>query len=211
MYRNGVLLGTTSPSVLSYQDLTVSADNTYDYHVVARDAADNLSAPSDTVTVTTPPPPMSMTFTPTDDATIREVRPDRNYNRDTFEADNRPVKHGLLRFQVTGVGSQPIAKVTLRLFVTDSSSYGGTFTAMTDPNWNETTVTWNNAPLGDGGTVAIVNDVSRDTWIEIDLTGAIAGDGPVSWRISSILNNGVDYASKEHASGNTPELVIELG
>jgi len=30
-------------------------------------------------------------------------------------------------------------------------------------------------------------------------------------RISSIVNNGVDYASKEHASGNVPELVIELG
>ena len=121
------------------------------------------------------------------------------------------MKHGLLRFHIIGVGGQSIAKVTLRLFVTDSSSYGGTFTATTDPIWSKNTVTWNNAPLGDGGTVAIVNDVSRDAWIEIDLTRAIAEDGPVSWRISSILSNGVDYASKEHASGNTPELVIELG
>ena len=211
IYRDGGLITTTSPSELSYQDLTVLPDNTYDYHVIARDAAGNESAPSDTATVTTPSPPMSITFTPTDDATIREVRPDRNYNRDTFEADNSPVKHGLIRFHVIGVGSQPIAKVTLRVFVTDSSSYGGTFTDVMDPNWNETTVTWNNAPLGDGGIVAIVNDVSRDTWIEIDVTGWITGDGPVSLRISSFANNGVDYASKEHASGNTPELIIELG
>jgi len=65
VYRDGVLLATTSPSELMYHDLTVLPNNTYDYYVVARDAADSMSDPSDTVMVTTPPPPMSITFTPT--------------------------------------------------------------------------------------------------------------------------------------------------
>ena len=72
------------------------------------------------------------------------------------------------------------------------------------------TVTWANAPLGDGGIVVILGPVSRNTWIEIDVTGAVLGDGPFSLRIASIVNNGLDYVSKEHATGNAPELVIEL-
>lgn len=210
VFRDGGFLTTTDD--LSHSDLTALPDTTYEYHVVARDAADNTSDPSNTETVTTPSPPSTLSFAPTDDATIRENRPDRNLGADdVVEADNSPVKHSLIRFDVAGVGGGTITSATLRLYVVDSSSYGGTFVGMTDSNWSESTVTWANAPLGDGGTVATLGKVSRNAWIEVDVTAAVLGDGPFSLRIASIVKNGVDYTSKEHASGNAPELVIELG
>ncbi|MEA2002999.1 MAG: PQQ-dependent sugar dehydrogenase [Actinomycetota bacterium] len=210
VYRDGGLLDSTSG--LAYQDLTVLPDTTYDYFVVARDAAGNESDPSSTETVTTPSLPSTIVFNPTDDATIRENRPDRNLGaEDVVEVDGRPVKAGLIRFDVSGVGAGTVVSATLRLYVTNSSSSGGTFVAMTDTNWSEATVTWANAPLGDGGTVAVLGRVARNAWIEVDITGAVIGDGAFSLRIASTVSNGVDYSSKEHASGNAPELVLELG
>lgn len=55
VYRDGVRIDQIGPST-SYLDDQVDSGTTYQYHVVARDAAGNLSPPSDTVTATAPGP-----------------------------------------------------------------------------------------------------------------------------------------------------------
>ena len=55
IYRNGSLL-TTSGAITSYSDTTVTSATTYAYTVRARDAAGNLSAPSNLATVATRSP-----------------------------------------------------------------------------------------------------------------------------------------------------------
>ena len=50
VYRNGALL--TTVTGLSYKDNTVTRGTVYTYHVKARDAAGNVSGPSNSVTVT---------------------------------------------------------------------------------------------------------------------------------------------------------------
>ncbi|HET6771355.1 MAG TPA: right-handed parallel beta-helix repeat-containing protein, partial [Actinomycetota bacterium] len=52
IYRNGSLLTTTGPAP-TFTDSTVAANTTYQYSVRARDAAGNVSGPSNTATVTT--------------------------------------------------------------------------------------------------------------------------------------------------------------
>ncbi|HET6209057.1 MAG TPA: hypothetical protein VFD94_01665, partial [Jatrophihabitans sp.] len=52
--RNGVTVGSASSPSTSYLDTTDSPSTTYQYTVIARDAAGNVSAPSAPVTVTTP-------------------------------------------------------------------------------------------------------------------------------------------------------------
>ena len=52
--RNGTPLTSVSGAVTSYSDTTDAANTTYQYQVVARDPAGNVSAPSNTATVTTP-------------------------------------------------------------------------------------------------------------------------------------------------------------
>jgi chitodextrinase len=68
VYRNGSLL-TTGGAVTSYDDTPVSPSFTYQYQVLARDAAGNVSGPSNTATVTTPADtsPPSITLTAPDD------------------------------------------------------------------------------------------------------------------------------------------------
>ncbi len=53
IYRNGTLLVTAPPST-SYVDATAEQDTSYDYEIRARDAAGNVSDPSNVSSITTP-------------------------------------------------------------------------------------------------------------------------------------------------------------
>ncbi len=214
IYRDSTKIDEVGGSTTTYQDTTVAPNTTYAYFVRARDAAGNESPQSNTINVTTPPPSQVNTFIPTDDATIRESDPNSNYgNRPIVEVDASSRKDILLRFNVSGVGASGINDVVLRLYATDGSSSGGDFVEITatSGNWDEDTVTWNNAPVGDGISLGSLGNVSPGNWYELDVTSLVSGDGPVSIRVSSSNSNGADYASKENSNGNAPELVVTLG
>ena len=156
--------------------------------------------------------PDTLTFPPAHDATIRPDRPDRQLGLDVvIEADSSPIKNALIQFDVAGLSGREIASATMRLYVTNSSPDGGSVGLVSDSNWDEQTVTWNTAPPVDGPTVAQIGDVNSGTWVDVDVTAGIAGDGPVTFRISSGSSNGVDYASRQDPAGNIPELIVMAG
>jgi chitodextrinase len=197
--------------VTTYQDTTVAPATAYAYVVKARDLAGNVSDPSNTLNLTTPAIPSTLDFIPTDDASIKESKPTRNYGADPdLWVDGSSVKQTLLRFNITGVGTAPITRVRLRLFVTDSSSTGGDVFAALGSGWSEDTVTWATAP-GIGAFFGALGPAVVGTWVELDVTGLVTGDGPVSLRITSTNSNGADYASTEHPTGFAPELIVDLG
>ncbi len=164
----------------------------------------------------TPPPtradPVVIVLTPTDDATIRPgSKSSRNYgSAPELLVDLSQQKDFLLRFDIAGVGAGTVAKATLRLRATDGSNSGGDFSLVTNTAWSEGTVTWDNAPAGDGGPVGSLGAVAAGNWYEVDVTAVVAGDGPISFRAASTSNNGADYASKENIANFPPQLVIEL-
>ncbi len=175
------------------------------------------ASPTDTPAATstptaTPLPPAVLVFTPSDDATVRADEPARNYGSDDkLEVDASADKDFLLRFDVSGIGSAPVASATLRLFNIDGAPTGGEFYAMTGTGWSESTVTWDTAPSGEGGVLGTPGSVSEGDWYEIDVTALVTGDGPVSVRVSSPHDDGADYSSKEHTNGNAPQLIVSLG
>jgi RHS repeat-associated protein len=150
----------------------------------------------------------SLTFTPSDDAYIYQTNGSTNYGADpTLPTDNSPVKHFLLKFNVSGVNGQPITNAKLRLYAVDNSDKGGDFYRVSDNTWVEGTVTWNNAPAADTTLLASLGSVSPNNWYEVDVSSLITGDGTYSFRISSTSSNGADYSSKEGA--NAPQVVIQ--
>ena len=167
--------------------------------------------PSPTTTVTTPPSGGVLLFTPTDDTSLYAKSPNNNYgSRTTFEVDGSPVKHILIKFAVTGVGTQEVAGAKLKLYNVNASALGGSFYRVTDNSWNETGVTWNTAPASDGNPIASLGKVVKNRWYEVDLTSYIIGDGIYSIRITSTSGNGADYASKEGSAAFVPQLEITL-
>jgi hypothetical protein len=147
------------------------------------------------------------TATPSADTFVASSAPGTSYGTiRQFEADGSPTKVALVRFPVTGVGSGTVVRATLRLYVTDASPVGGTVQAVAGP-WTEAT-TWSTRP-GLGAVVGDVGSAVKGTWVDVDVTAAVAADGDVALAITSPSSDAAGYASRQ--SANPPQLVVEVG
>jgi len=155
--------------------------------------------------------PTVLTFIPVADTYVQSDTPTTNYGSSTqFVTDNSPVRNMLLRFTVSGVGTQTILSAKLRLYCVDPSPFGGEFHRVTDTSWSESTVNWNTAPSADSNILASLGRVSMNTWYEVDVTSLVNGDGSYSLKVSSTNADGAYYSPKEGATGFAPQLVITI-
>jgi hypothetical protein len=153
-----------------------------------------------------------LTFTPSDDATIKSASPDLNYGTaGNLQADNNPYDNFLIKFNVSGINNRPVLSAKLRLYNVNQSDLGGDFAYAADNEWVESTVTWNTAPLADSTILASLGPVTRETWYELDLTPLVIADGVYTLRVSTISGDGADYASKEGKPELAPQLIISVG
>jgi hypothetical protein len=209
IFRGGSQIATaTSPN---YSDTSVQPNTGYQYYVVANDAANNNSSASDTVSVTTPPPAAVLTFTPSADSYAQADTPSTVYGAATqLTADNSPVRRLFAKFSVSGVGAKRVLAAKLRLYCVNGSRTGGDLHGA-DPNWSESTLTWNLQPAIDGTIVASLGAVSSGAWFEADVTPLVKGDGTVSIAATSSSTDGAYYTSKEGTAGFAPQLVVTTG
>ena len=171
----------------------------------------HTSTPTATKTVTSTPTlaASSFTFLPIDDAYIASGSPTTNSgSATTLQVDNSPIKHFLIKFNVSGLNGQQVTSAKLRLYNVDPSGKGGDFYTVSDNSWQEETVTWNSAPVALTNLLGSIGSVSTGNWYEVDLTSLISGDGIYSLRISSTSSDGADYSSKEGA--NPPQLIVTI-
>lgn len=209
IFRDGVQLAATTATF--HSDTTTNPATTYTYSVTAYDAAGNPSPPSETVTVTTTAQATTLSFSPAADSFVQADRPTTNFGSATsLEVDNSPIKHILLRFSVSGVGTRTVASAKLRLYNVNESSVGGVFYRVADNSWGETTVTWNTAPAIVGTPIASLGTVVPGNTYEVNLSSLVRADGTYSLRITSTSSNGADYTSREGAAAVRPQLVLTL-
>jgi hypothetical protein len=171
------------------------------------------ATPTPTVSATPTPTPTtaSLTFGPAADATIRKKNATKNFGTaGKLTADGNPIIDSLIKFNVAGVGGRHVVKARLVLWcVTSSSGGGGTF-ASTGSSWNETSVTWNNAPAA-GATIGSLGPVTAGRAYEVDLTALITGDGTYSLRVSLASAAAAEYGSRENQTSTMrPRLVLEV-
>src|SRR5262245_35889632 len=153
--------------------------------------------------------PRTLTFGPVADTTVRADHPAKGYGSlTTLTADNSPVQNTLLRFTVSGVGSDVVVGATLRLFVTNPSPVGGSVARVASQTWGEN-VPWNSAPVADPLPVATIGKAALNTWAQFNVLPIITGDGTYSMRISSTSADGVAFVSREGANtAQRPQLVV---
>ncbi len=159
--------------------------------------------------------PVSATYNPLADAYVSSFKPSNNYGTGTdlrTRAGSRN-ERPYLRFQVSGF--RVVASARLRLYVTDSSSDGGsvyavanTYAGTTTP-WTETGLVWTNAPVISGTPIAATGQVTSGQWEEITLTPAVTGDGTYCFALSNTAADVARYTSREGT--NKPQLIIERG
>ena len=146
------------------------------------------------------------TFASIADSYTNSARPTSNYGTQTsVRVRNSSTSHrAYLRFNVAGLDAA-VQSAKLRLFVTDASPQGGTV-HRTSGAWTETGLNWNNAPALDGTVLATAGKVVAGTWIELDVTSAVTGNGDVNLGIQTTNSNSTLYASREAAED--PTLVV---
>lgn len=212
IYRDGTKIATVTTT--SYGDATVAAGSTYKYIVKAYDAAGNIGASSNEATVTTPTSSgttQTLTFPVAADTRLRYGSPNSNYGTDDhIWVDGSPVSDGLLKFNVSGLAGRQVVSAQLKLRCDDSSSFGGAFYRVTDSNWDERKVTWNTAPATDPFAFTSLGAVKKGTWVTVDVTSLITGDGTFSIRTNTALSNGSGYLSKEKSSTYAPRLYVTV-
>lgn len=214
IYRNGSRIGVTTKT--SYNDSNLDRSTAYTYRVYAYDAAGNTSAHLSAATATTlgsssPPGGSILTFLPIADASIKYDSPTANFGTSKLHADASPLEESLLKFDVTQIGQSTITAAKLRLHNVNDSDNGGAIYRVANNSWSESTVTWNTAPAADPTPIASLGAVAINTWVEVDVTPLVTGDGSYSLRLKSSSSNGADYASRESFSGFAPKLIVTLG
>jgi hypothetical protein len=109
-----------------------------------------------------------------------------------------------VRFTLGGLTKAPTS-VKLHLYVTDGSDRAGVWYLVSNA-WTESTVVWNTAPALAGSPVATAGAVTTGTWVDIDVTSAVTGNGTYSFMATSPSTNTAQFSSREGA--NAPSVVV---
>jgi hypothetical protein len=199
--RNGTQIA--RPSATSYADNGVQAGVTYKYTVRAQDSAGNTSPDSTPVSVTTPTASAAtrtLTFQPSDDATIVRGSGSTNFGTATsLTANASPRRDFLLKFGVTGIGTGTVLNAQLRMYGADPSNNGGNFHRVGDVSWAESSVTWNTAPAGDAAVLGAIASIGANNAYDLDVTPLVTGDGTYGVRADTASTDMAGFSSKEGA------------
>ncbi len=143
------------------------------------------------------------------DAEARSVSPSKNFGADTqIGADANPVRHAYVRFEVAGL-SAPVKKATLRCYVINATTDGPQLFLVSNA-WTESGLTWANRPLPQGAALKDTAAIALNTWLELDVTTVVKGNGSYSFLLLPTSDDAVACNSRE-AANNRPELLLELG
>jgi hypothetical protein len=146
------------------------------------------------------------TFTAVADATVVQSTPGTNAGTTTsLTTDGSPVKWSYLRFDVSGVAGS-VTSAKLRLYVSNGTGDGPRVYA-TSTTWSETAITWNNKPAATGSLLTDAGSIPAGRWVELDVTGAVTGNGSVAFVLQPTSSDGL-YVNSREAGSNRPQLVV---
>jgi hypothetical protein len=170
----------------------------------------SVSLPTSTPTATsTTTVSQSITFTPDADTYVNAGSTGTNYGTSiALRADASPDVHSYLRFSVSGLGGKTISKARLMIFANSSLTQGINAVAVTDNTWGEVTMNYTNAPPL-GGTLATSGAIATGSWVTLDVTSYITGEGTFSLGIVTPSSTAISLASRE-TGANSPQLIIDL-
>jgi len=210
IYRNGVSVATASSSLLTFHDRNTTPGTTYSYAIEAYDQAGNHSAISAPVQVTIPGKPGNQVFfLPEEDTYVNAESPDSVYGTSkTLRIDASPNIHAYLRFVVTGLNGKTIARARLMLYTESGTARGIQVVSVLGNTWNELGTNYHNAPAL-GEQLAVSPPTENGTWIALDVTPYITGEGRFNFGIITDSPTAIHLASRE-SGPNSPKLSLDL-
>jgi len=145
---------------------------------------------------------------PVADSYVNSMKPRANYGQATrLKAERSPVLRGYLRFDPRNlVGA--VTRATLRLYSTSRSSIGYDIRGVADNTWQESTISYGNAPTVSATAVGSSGPYRVGRWTSVDVTSLVGAGGPVSFALTTSSETILSIASRESGS-TSPTLVVE--
>jgi hypothetical protein len=216
IFRDGSQIGTVAAGRTSFVDGEVDPNTTYHYTVAAVDLAGHVSTQSNPGSVTTPPEPDLLVFTTEADSYTNASSPDTNYGtQSVLRIDASPVENSYVRFNVSGLGGMQVKAAQLKLYVKTNSKTGFTVAGVSDNSWGETTINFTNAPVI-GSMLNSIRVTTANTWISLDVTPYITGQGKFSFGLTTTSANGLSFGSRDPvvngvSAVTAPQLLVWMG
>jgi hypothetical protein len=149
----------------------------------------------------------SVVFAPSADAYVDRSHPNANFGRTQLIVDRDPLMRPYLRFVVSGL-TATVTRATLRFYAITSSSAGFEVHFVPKNNWSEMGITYDNAPPYEASAVANSGPITGGTWVNLDVTALVQGNGIGSIALVGRGRDAVTIASRE-AGGNAPQLLVQ--
>ncbi|MGH9041798.1 MAG: DUF7594 domain-containing protein [Acidimicrobiia bacterium] len=151
----------------------------------------------------------TLSFSPKADAQVSAASPSTNYGRaKTLGVGTTPQVESYLRFDVRNV-TESVSQARLRVFVANGGgTVEGPAVHTVSGKWAENKVTWasrpartSTVPLFDAGSL------TAGTWVEFDVTAAVAGNGTVAFGLVGTSSDAATFASREEKKAK-PVLIV---
>ncbi|MFQ5651722.1 MAG: DNRLRE domain-containing protein, partial [bacterium] len=174
--------------------------------VITMDRDKSITAVFDEV-----PEETTFTFTPIHDGQVKVTEPGKNYGAKGTAKVTLNKFLSFFKFEVTGL-NVAVEHARLRFHVVGSSEDGGAVYSVSNnflvggTPWIESILSFSNAPQITGTPVANLGRVTEGTYVEVDVSSVVSGNGTYSF---GIKNQVLDEAKYETREGNfPPELII---
>jgi trimeric autotransporter adhesin len=170
-------------------------------------ATNELGSTSTTRTITVNEAPTEFTVALDADTYVNTSSPTKNYAiAPTMKLKFEPPAEyrSLVRFTLNGLSGPPTS-VRLRLYVEDASARGGDWYLVSN-DWTESTVVWGNKPAISGSPVTSAGAVTVGTWVEVNLTSAITGNGTYSFEATTTSTNTAAFETSQ--ATHPPQVVV---
>ena len=179
-------------------------------------AADTTIAASGTTTSSSSPSttqvPGQVTLPAIEDTFTDALEPDEiNGLSPILEIEDDPpeIKTALVRFEVTGVPEgETIREVILQFSTVSAGSQVAVH--LVDGEWNEAETNATNAPLLGERVGVILPQAAQGPLVELDVSGVVAGPGPIDFYLTSLGDDTTEYASRDAGAG-APVLIVRWG
>ena len=151
-------------------------------------------------------PPGNPTAVDVADSYARFDQPTVNFGTlTTLVGRTSPEIDSYVKFNVSGLSGAPLRAV-LRLWVETTGTTTYKVYQVTDTSWTETGLTFNNKPAF-GQLAATSGPTTAGTWMDLDVTGAVGGNGLVTLGFTTGSTAGKNFASREDAT-HAPQLLL---
>ncbi len=150
----------------------------------------------------------TVTLKPVVDSYVRSDAPTTNYGTSaSLRADQSPIINSYLRFNVSSLSG--ITNAKLRIYASSASTQGLVVHAVSDDNWGENTLVYNNAPAP-AGKLGSSPAVVANKWVTVNVSSYITGNGMFSFQVSTPGSTAISLAARE-SGANSPQLVVTYG